>query len=81
MCSSHSTTVATAPAKTSQGRISKFTKLAIVVVALAVLMTPVSAGFGCPGNDRKCSDYCRSIGRNGGHCGGFLWGTCQCNQS
>ncbi|KAG0246075.1 hypothetical protein BG011_002568 [Mortierella polycephala] len=79
MCSSHTAIATTSPAR-AQVKVSKFTKLALLVVVLAVLMTPVSAGYGCPGNDYECSDYCRSIGRNGGHCGGFLWLTCQCNK-
>ncbi|KAF9892769.1 hypothetical protein FE257_000358 [Aspergillus nanangensis] len=37
-------------------------------------------GYGCP-NDYSCSNYCDSINRNGGHCGGFLWQVCYCNQS
>ncbi|GES63453.1 hypothetical protein ATEIFO6365_0007014000 [Aspergillus terreus] len=36
-------------------------------------------GYGCP-NDYSCSNYCSSIGRNGGYCGGFLWQTCKCNE-
>ncbi|KAF8951054.1 hypothetical protein BGZ52_000528 [Haplosporangium bisporale] len=37
-------------------------------------------GFGCP-DSQSCANYCLSIGRNGGYCGGFLWHTCYCNQS
>ncbi|KAG0028353.1 hypothetical protein BGZ81_004804 [Podila clonocystis] len=37
-------------------------------------------GFGCP-DSQACSNYCRTINRNGGYCGGFLWHTCYCNQS
>ncbi|KAL4895489.1 hypothetical protein BDV59DRAFT_200130 [Aspergillus ambiguus] len=36
-------------------------------------------GYGCP-DDYACSNYCSSIGRNGGHCGGFLWEVCKCNE-
>ncbi|KAF9300993.1 hypothetical protein BGZ74_007277 [Mortierella antarctica] len=36
-------------------------------------------GFGCP-DSQACSNYCKTINRNGGYCGGFLWHTCYCNQ-
>ncbi|KAF9427637.1 hypothetical protein BGZ94_004519 [Podila epigama] len=36
-------------------------------------------GFNCP-DSQACANYCLSIGRNGGYCGGFLWHTCYCNE-
>ncbi|KAG0345138.1 hypothetical protein BG004_003939 [Podila humilis] len=51
--------------------------------ASASASTPalVKRGFGCPWDAYQCSTYCTGIGRNGGHCGGFLRMTCICNQS
>ncbi|KAF9123986.1 hypothetical protein BGW39_008542 [Mortierella sp. 14UC] len=63
---------------------SKFSKKfllgAVAVVAATTLATPVAAGFGCP-DSQACANYCLSIHRNGGYCGGFLWHTCYCNQN
>ncbi|XP_040064578.2 4 kDa defensin [Ixodes scapularis] len=38
----------------------------------------VRRGFGCPFNQGACHRHCRSIGRRGGYCAGFLKQTCTC---
>nr|XP_050051431.1 defensin-like [Dermacentor andersoni] len=38
----------------------------------------VRRGFGCPLNQGACHRHCRSIGRRGGYCGGFIKQTCTC---
>jgi len=35
-------------------------------------------GFVCPGNEPQCHAHCRSIGMQGGKCGGFLSMRCDC---
>ncbi|KAK3835056.1 MAG: hypothetical protein J3R72DRAFT_451782 [Linnemannia gamsii] len=65
--------------KRSKAISKKFLLGAIAVVAVTTLATPVAAGFGCP-DSQACSNYCKTIHRNGGYCGGFLWHTCYCNQ-
>lgn len=37
----------------------------------------LAAGNKCL-NFLKCEQYCRSIGKVHGHCGGFLWLNCYC---
>ncbi|KAF9931690.1 hypothetical protein FBU30_009751 [Linnemannia zychae] len=64
----------------SQKSIKKLLFCVVAVVAISVLATPADAGFGCP-DSQACSNYCRTINRNGGYCGGVLWHTCYCNQS
>ncbi|KAF9327400.1 hypothetical protein BGZ91_001485 [Linnemannia elongata] len=77
-------TMSAAAASTPIQKRSKLSKKfllgVIVVVAVATLATPVTAGFGCP-DSQACSNYCKTIDRNGGYCGGFLYHTCKCNQS
>ncbi|KAF9296055.1 hypothetical protein BGZ88_000841 [Linnemannia elongata] len=58
----------------------KFLLGVFAVVAVATLATPVTAGFGCP-DSQACSNYCKTIDRNGGYCGGFLYHTCKCNHA
>ncbi|KAF9967662.1 hypothetical protein BGZ70_008714 [Mortierella alpina] len=73
---------ATAPAKSNNKGMIKMAKLAMVALVVTVLLVkPAEAGFGCPGDERACNDHCKSINRNGGYCGGFLYHTCKCNQS
>ncbi|KAG0276312.1 hypothetical protein BGZ95_007705 [Linnemannia exigua] len=66
--------------KNSKAIPKRFLFSAVAVVAVVTLATPVAAGFGCP-NSQACSNYCITIGRNGGSCGGLLWHTCKCNKT
>ncbi|KAF9096481.1 hypothetical protein BGX29_008559, partial [Mortierella sp. GBA35] len=76
-----SAAAAPAPIQKRSNKLNKkFLLAAVAVVAVATLVTPVAAGFGCP-DEEKCNAHCISIKRNGGYCGGFLWHTCYCNQS
>lgn len=38
----------------------------------------VSARNACPINVSECDRFCKSLGKNGGKCGGFLSMTCIC---
>ncbi|KAF9931669.1 glucokinase [Linnemannia zychae] len=65
--------------KRSNKLSKKFLIGVVAAVAVATLVTPVAAGFGCP-DSQACANYCFSIHRNGGYCGGLFWHTCYCNQ-
>nr|ACQ76265.1 defensin [Crassostrea gigas] len=54
-----------------------------VLLTLAVLLMVSAdmafAGFGCPGNQLKCNNHCRSISCRAGYCdAATLWLRCTC---
>ncbi len=64
----------------------QFNKLVLSLLAVV----SVYAGFGCPGDDKTCSDHCinyvcgengrfNHIRLSGSHCGGVLGFTCVCD--
>ncbi|OQR76673.1 scapularisin preproprotein-like [Tropilaelaps mercedesae] len=53
-------------------------RCAYLLLLLFALIANALAGFGCPFDAQKCHLHCRSIGRLGGYCTGFLRATCVC---
>nr|ACQ76264.1 defensin [Crassostrea gigas] len=54
-----------------------------VLLTLAVLLMVSAdmafAGFGCPGNQLKCNNHCKSISCRAGYCdAATLWLRCTC---
>lgn len=69
----------TADASLYRGRGSHGASRQWSAAETVAILTP--QGFGCPGNEYACDEHCRSLGRRGGYCGGFLWHTCYCIDS
>ncbi|XP_045181999.2 uncharacterized protein LOC123540784 [Mercenaria mercenaria] len=55
------------------------TLVIIFIIFGIIAVRETEAGFGCPFDEYRCHRHCKSIGRLGGYCGGFLWRfTCIC---
>ncbi|KAH7053638.1 hypothetical protein BKA57DRAFT_454150 [Linnemannia elongata] len=62
--------------------MTKYTLFIVVaLVATAILGTGVEAGHECwTGSDDECDRFCHEVlGKRAGHCGGWLWQECICD--
>uniref|UniRef100_A0A2L2YL55 Defensin n=1 Tax=Parasteatoda tepidariorum TaxID=114398 RepID=A0A2L2YL55_PARTP len=57
---------------------AKYLFLLVAVLMSAFAAVTVDAGFGCPFDQMRCHNHCKSVRYRGGYCTNFLKRTCKC---